>query len=275
MAIVLALCFLLSASWSLPQHSAGRETMNSESETSTAVRIAEGEYKVLTENGIGPTDPAVFGFTESWTLWRLLDGSFEVNGTRSYRSPSYESHIHAFSVHLSSALTVLTLKEDRKLRWRPDSGPLSCDFLPGTISCTSNAKDASQNVRIDVPVENPAGFLWPLSAFSLSNITRSTNRNLNARTPVELVRLKEDSTADPIIAITLTGHLEYLGHEQLSVADRRWEADKFELRVATRPPYYLYTSPEGLLLSFSLESKDKAFSDERMVLVRFQQWEKF
>jgi len=81
--------------------------------------------------------------------------------------------------------------------------------------------------------------------------------------------------ADPIFPTVLTGHWKYLGHEQLSVAGRTWEADKFELKVATVPPYIVCTSTEGLLLSFSLESKNKACSDERMGLVRFQQWEKF
>jgi len=281
MALVLTMCFLpdvrssTSGGFARCPAIGRRIEQDLESEATAGVRIAEGEYKVLTENGIGPTDPAVYGFRESWTLWRLQDGSFEVKGTRSYRSPSYEPQSDDFSVHLSSALTVLALKEYRKLRWRPDSGPLSCEFLLGKISCTSNAKNASQNVRLDVPVESTAGLLWPIPAFSLSSVARSANRTLKVATPVEFVQLKEASVANPVYAIILTGQLTYLGHEQLSLADRRWEADKFELEVATHPPYYLWTSPEGLLLSFSLESKNKAFSDERMVLVRFQQWEKF
>ena len=41
--------------------------------TTERVRVAQGEYKVLTEAGIGPFLPAVYGFDESWTLWRLAD----------------------------------------------------------------------------------------------------------------------------------------------------------------------------------------------------------
>ena len=79
--------------------------------TANRVRVAEGEYKVLTKDGIGPFLPAVYGFSESWTLWRLADGTFEVNGTKSYRSPSYESHSVQFVAHLSSDFRVLQLKE--------------------------------------------------------------------------------------------------------------------------------------------------------------------
>jgi hypothetical protein len=99
--------------------------------TANRVRLAEGEYKVLTENGIGPFLPAVYGFSESWTLSRLADGTLEVNGTRSYRSPSYESHSIQFVTHLSSDLRVLQLTEFRKLKWRHDSGPITCDFTAG------------------------------------------------------------------------------------------------------------------------------------------------
>jgi len=169
------------------------------------IQVAEGEYKALTENGIGPSDPAVYGFSESWTLWRLQDGSFEVNGTRSYRSPSDEPHSNQFFVHLSRGFQVLGLKEFRKLRWRSDSGPLSCDFLPVKIACTSNARESSQSVKLDVPVQNPAGLMWPISAFSLSSITRSASHDQKTMTPVELVTLEETGRADPIFTLILSG----------------------------------------------------------------------
>jgi hypothetical protein len=141
--------------------------------TANRVRLAEGEYKVLTEYGIGPFLPAVYGFSESWTLSRLADGTLEVNGTRSYRSPSYESHSIQFVTHLSSDFRVLQLKEFRKLRWRHDSGPITCDFVPGKITCTSNAKDAAQNVSLNLSMKEPFGFMWPISAFSLGSVTHS------------------------------------------------------------------------------------------------------
>jgi hypothetical protein len=244
---------------------------NAESGTTERIQVAEGEYKALTENGIGPSDPAVYGFSESWTLWRLGDGSFEVNGTRSYRSPSDEPYSNQFSVHLSSGFVVVGLKEFRKLRWRSDSGPLSCDFLPGKIACSSNARDMTQSVKLDVPVDEPAGLMWPISAFSLSSLTRSASHDPKTLTPVELVTLEEGSREDPIFTTILSGQLKYFGQEELSLAGRKWHADKFELKVAVHPPFLVWTSPEGLLLAFTPENKNKTLAHDGVELVRFQQ----
>lgn len=243
--------------------------------TAERVRVAQGEYKVLTEAGIGPFLPAVYGFDESWTLWRLADGSLEVSGTRTYRSPAYESQSNEFSAHLSADFRVLGLKEFRKLKWRPDSGPLSCDFLAGRIACSSNAKDASQNVSLNLSMKEPFGFMWPVSAFSLASVTRFVTRDPERATPVQLVRVEEVSRADPALATILSGDLKYLGQEELSLADRKWRADKFELKVPLHAPFVIWTSPEGLLLGFAPENNHKMLSDEGMRLVSFQQWQAF
>ena len=44
------------------------------------VHVADGEYCAYTQNagGIGPFTPSVYNFRESWTLWRLTDGSLKV-----------------------------------------------------------------------------------------------------------------------------------------------------------------------------------------------------
>jgi hypothetical protein len=244
---------------------------NEEPGTTARIRVAEGEYKALTEDGIGPSDPAVYNFDESWTLWRLRDGSFEVNGTRSYRSPSDEPHSNQFSAHLSADRAVLELMEFRKLRWRTDSGPLDCKFLPAKISCTSNARDVTQNVSLDVPIQAPAGLMWPMSTFSLSSIARSASHDQKTLTPVQLVTLEDGSREDPIFTTIFAGHLKYLGQEQLSLAGRKWYADKFELKVAAHPPFLAWTSPEGLLLAFAPENKNKTLAHDGIELVRFQQ----
>ncbi len=86
---LLSVCHLSSTGGSLDDMLAAQAVAvpNSPETTANRVRLAEGEYKVLTEEGIGPFLPAVYGFSESWTLWRLADATLEVNGTRSYRSP--------------------------------------------------------------------------------------------------------------------------------------------------------------------------------------------
>jgi hypothetical protein len=62
------------------------------------VKIAQGEYVVSTDGdlGIGPMDTEVFHFHESWTLWRSLDGNYEVDGERNFESPRGTPHKDKF-----------------------------------------------------------------------------------------------------------------------------------------------------------------------------------
>lgn len=242
--------------------------------TSRRTKVAEGEYKVIAQSGIGSFDPAVYDFSESWTLWRLEDGTFEVDGTRNYRSPSDEPHSDNFEAYLSDSFRVMKLKEFRTLRWRPKSGPLTCDFLPAKVACTANAKDNGQDLSMDVPVQASAGLMWPISAFSLSSITRDASHDPKRTTPIELLTFEEPSDADPVITTTLGGYLKYLGQEKLSLAGGEWLADKFELKVAMHAPFLLWTSSQGLLLAFAHEKDGNRLPDnEGMVLVSFRKWQ--
>ena len=247
------------------------QEQNRESRTPGRTRVAQGEYKVLSQTGIGSFVPAVYDFTESWTLWQLDDGTFEVNGTRNYRSPADEPHSDKFEAHLSENLRVVELKEFRRLRWRPNTGPLICDFLPGKVACTANSRDKSQNMSLDMPVQAAAGLLWPISAFSLSSITRFASHDPKAITRVELLTFEEISGADPLFTTTLGGYLKCLGQEKLSLAGREWLADKFELKVATHPPFLLWTSSQGLLLAFAYEKDSDKLSQEGLILASFHE----
>ena len=217
-ALILPLCLSfharLSASDNLATGASAQQApseRNPASGTPGRTRVAEGEYKVLSQAGIGSFDPAVYDFTESWTLWRLEDGTFEVNGTRNYRSPADEPHSDNFEARLSDDLRVMELKEFRRLRWRPDIGPLTCDFSPGKVACTAKSKDKSEIVNVDVPVQGAAGVMWPISAFSLSSITRGASHDRKTVTPVELLTFEENNGPDPVFTTTLGGRLTYLG----------------------------------------------------------------
>jgi len=270
----------LSAADNFPTGIASAQQAPSERSRETGMsprtRMAEGEYKVLSQAGIGSFDLAVYDFTESWTLWRLEDGTFEVTGARNYRSPADEPHSDNFEAHLSDSFRVLKLKEFRTLRWRANSGPLSCDFLPAKVVCTANAKDKGQDLSLEVPTQTgPAGLMWPISAFSLSSITRGASHDPKTATPVELLTFEETSDADPIFTSILGGRLRYLGQEKLVLAGREWLADKFELKVATHAPFLLWTSSQGLLLAFAHEEKINVPPDKGMVLISFHEWQKF
>jgi hypothetical protein len=257
-----------------PRRASKAEMSQAEKETSNRVRLAEGEYRVnrlTNDGGIGPFDPAVHDFKETWTLWRIPDGTLEADGERNYEAPQYETHKDSFAVHLSAKFKVMRITEYKRLRWRPDSGPLACDFLPGRLECESGARSPSQEVRLSLPFHVPYGFLWPISAFSVSNITRFADREKHTAIPVDMLTIDEPDRADPVMATVLEGRLRYLGQEQTTIAGRKWLADEFELKVPLHPAFMIWTSAQGLLLDFALENNQGRLTEEGMELVKYQQ----
>jgi hypothetical protein len=241
-------------------------------------RVAEGEYAIHTTSpggGIGPFAPGVFNFRESWTLWRMPEGMLQVEGERSYESPMGEPHQNKFSVRLSPDFHTLRVTDFRSLRWQPDSGPLTCDFLPKELSCSSNAKDPDNEVRLNLPFNDAFGLLWPISAFSLSHITRSVDHHARTALPVRMIMVDEANTENPALTTILDGHVRYLGEEDIFIARQKWRADKFELRVALRAPFLIWTSKEGLLLDFSEQNNRDRPTETGMSLTRFRQFAAF
>jgi hypothetical protein len=66
-----------------------------------------------------------------------------------------------------------------------------------------------------------------------------------------------------------------VGREQFRTAGRKWLADKFELKVPLNPDFILWTSPQGLLLDFTLEDNANRLTEHGMNLVRYQQFADF
>jgi hypothetical protein len=125
-----------------------------------------------------------------------------------------------------------------------------------------------------LPMKDAYGFLWPISAFSLSNITRRAAKIHDKLTPVQLVTVEEPSPRNPVFVSTLDGNLKYLAQEEITLARKKWRADKFELKVPLHPAFIIWTSPEGLLLRFAPESKSTEAA-EGLQLVHFQQGANF
>jgi hypothetical protein len=249
-----------------------------EKQASERVRVAEGEYQVYKstdEGGIGPFSPSVYSFRESWTLWRLPDASLEVQGERNYESPQYEPHMDAFSAKLSPQFKVLQVTELKKLRWRPDSGPLTCNFLPRKLDCSSGARNPRQNIHLSLPLHAAYGFLWPISAFSLANITRFADRRANSPIVVDMLSVDEPNKNDPMFAMVLEGTLRFLKREQIRVAGQKWPADEFELKVPMQPPFIIWTSAQGLLLDFTEEDNQNRLKEHGMKLVQYKQLANF
>jgi hypothetical protein len=283
---VIAATFLLAMGAGFPQskHTSasapffGRASAAGAQDKNQKDLIARGEYQVLEDSddsAIGTYAPSVFDFRESWALWRLPDGTLEADGQREYNSPRYEHHSNRFSVHLTSDFRTLGLIEFRKLLWRPDSGPLTCEFQPAQLLCTSGATDPSQAINLDMPMKDVYGFLWPISAFSISNITRGADKTPGKLTPVRLITVEELSSENPVFISALDGHVTYLGQENITLSQRTWRADKFELKVPLHPPFVIWTSPEGMLLRFVPEINGQRQPESGLVLVHFEQLSSF
>jgi hypothetical protein len=241
-------------------------------------KIAEGEYATYEQansGAFGPFGEEVNDFHESWTLWRTEKGQYRVEGERKFESPRYSAHTNRFLVELSRDLTVLRMTEFAHLKWRRDSGPLTCEFLVKELHCSSAARDPRKSIDLRISMEDPFGFLWPISPFSLSSLTRQSERDTARGTQVQLLSIEQPSAALPVHPMILSGQQQYLGDENIEVAEQKWHAHKFSLKVALHPQFLIWTSSRGLLLALAIEHPHPNWPQEEMKLVRFKKWADF
>lgn len=245
----------------------------SQGHATARTEIAEGEYATYEQgNGgaVGPFGEEVYNFSETWTLWRVDKGQYEVEGVRRFESPKDQMHDNRFVVELSRDFTVLRVTEFAKLKWRPDSGPLSCEFGATELHCSSGGSDPAKAIESRTRMDGPYGLLWPISPFSLSGITREVERDSTRATQVEVVMIEQPSMVNPVAPAILSGPLRYLGEEDIDAAGQKWRAHKFSLRVALHPEYLVWTSSKGLLLALAAEHKHKNWPEEGMRLARYK-----
>ena len=250
----------------LPQQSAER------------TKVAEGEYAIIEHhNGgaVGPFQEEVYGFHESWTLWRAGKGQYQVEGLRRFESPKGESHSNRFVAELTRDLTVIRVREFAKLKWVPNSGPLSCEFQTTQMDCSSGGSDPKREIKLRTPLDKPYALLWPISPFSFGGITRQVERDATKPTLVDLVRIEQPGMAEPVRATILEGPLQYLGEEDIEAAGRKWHAYKYSLKIPLRPQYLLWTSQKGLLLALAIEHEHTDWPEEGMRLARFESTTEF
>lgn len=253
-----------------------KETLTNEETGRT--KIAEGEYTIVEEansGAFGPFGEETYDFHETWTLSKGSKGQYEVEGERRFESPRDWPHTERFHVLLSRDLTVISMTEFAKLRWSPDSGPLSCDFLIKELHCSSGGSDPKQAIELHTAVEEPYGLLWPVSAFSLTGVTREAERDPSLHTPVQLVAIEQPDAANPVSVVVFGGYLQYLGEESVELANQKWSAHKFAIKVALHPEFLVWTSPRGFLLAAAVEHSHPNWPQEGMKLVRFQKWADF
>ena len=237
-------------------------------------KLAEGEYRVTLEGdlGCGPIETEVFHFSESWTLRRTAVGD-DLEGHRIYESPRDQVHDDRFVARLAPDLQLLSTKAFARLTFRRDSGPLTCELLPQQLCCDPGAKDPAQSVDVQFAMDRPYGLIWPLSAFSLSGLTRAASSQLNKATPIQVVQLQETSNTLPVLAIRSDGLIRYLGQSQVSftVSGQSWRPSVYELTASPVRKMTIWTSPEGLLLVAERPNWPRG----RMELVKFAKFADF
>jgi hypothetical protein len=242
-------------------------------QTPSLTKLAEGEYAIHeSENGgaVGPFGEEAYNFHESFTLSRDAGGGYEVDGVRNFESPKYEPHSNRFRAELERDFTLAHVREFAKLRWVPDSGPLSCDFLPTELDCSSGGSDPRREIKTHTPLEHPYGLLWPISPFSFASVARQVERNPRESTLVDLVRIEQPGMANPVRVGVLEGPLRYLGEEDATFAGKKWRAHKFTLKVATNPEFVIWTSPRGLLLGIAVQHDHPNWKEEGIRLDRLE-----
>lgn len=238
-------------------------------------KVAEGEYVVSQQaNGgaVGPFGEEVYNFHETWALWHDSDGRYEVEGERRFESPQGTPHSDRFVAELSRDLTITRVTEFSHLKWRSDSGPLTCEFLRSELHCSSNAKNPEQALEARIPMQEPFGLVWPISAFSLSGLTREAERDPRHATHIQLVSIEQPSPDMPVMPMILDGELRYLGEENIEVAGLPRQAFKFSIKAALSPEFLVWTTTNGLLLEVSVQHGDKSWPEQGMKLLHFQEW---
>lgn len=245
-------------------------------EQKTRTKIAEGEYAVSQEaNGgaVGPFGEEVYNFHETWVLWREGDGRYEVEGERQFEAPEGRPRSDRFVAELSRDLTVTRVTEFAQLRWRRDSGPLTCDFLRSELRCSSNAKDQAQAIELGIPMQHAFGLFWPISAFSLSGLTREAERDPRRATRIQLISIRQPSAEMPVMPMILDGDLRYVGEENIEVAGMLRPAFKFSIKASLSPEIVVWTTKNGLLLAVTVEHGDKNWPEQAMKLIHLQEWQ--
>jgi hypothetical protein len=239
------------------------------------VKVAEGEYRVTAEGdlGVGPMETEIFHFRESWTLWRVQSGEYEVEGERNFESPRDYVRNNRFVARLRHDLQLIEVKEFRQLRFRPDSGPLTCELLLHKLRCSSAAKDPAHAVDVDVTMDRPYGLIWPLSAFSLGSLTRAASQHIGEPVRIQVVQLQEISEAVAVLPIRSDGFLKYLGQRDTPyvISNQSWRPYVYELEASPIRKLVIWRSPEGIVLSVERPNWPKG----QMQLVRFAKFSDF
>jgi hypothetical protein len=238
-------------------------------------KIADGEYELYEQpvsDAGGPFREAVYNIHETWTLSRVDQGAYEVQGR--FESLSGRGNSSPFLFELSPDMAVVSVKEYAKLRYVQGAGPLTCEVLPLQLHCSADLSEGKKAVDSRTTLEDPYAVLWPISPFSLGPITRQAKANPDKPLNIELVTIEQPNAENPVETTTVRGPLSYVGDEQL-VAGQKWAAQKFSLKVGTNREYLIWTSQKGMLLALAVQHAHRNWREEGIRLAHFHSYADF
>ena len=206
-------------------------------------KVAAGEHMTAERVGAGGTLD-VLETREEWTMWRLADGGYEVQGRRRERSLRENlPREYPFELVLSPEMHPVRVPQ---LEWFRNL--TACDFGAQEFRC--RAGDDSVQATVRAPYDLFANSPWLLGSAALRAV-RQTGRV----TPLRMVLVNED----PVEAGSFRGWVHYLGEEQ--------GAHLFKLDIGAQQWKRIRVAPEGVVLSM-----DDLRTKVRTELVRYEKF---
>ncbi len=227
-------------------------------------KVAEGAYELKAQTG---KNAATFGFSELWALWRLEDGTFKVEGKWRFERDMGERPPKdlGFLIRLSSEFHPSGLEITGVVPGTRLAGNFDCDLGPTEFLCAIRTPKGSAEARL--AVESPYDAFLPMPWF-LASVALRARRESGQATPVKLIFMDD---GDPIALSAFEGQVIYVGTEDLKIAGRTFRADKYELQAHPFPGFFLWLSPQGVLLAM----QDSKKPQQRLELVKFKQYAEF
>jgi hypothetical protein len=242
-------------------------------------KVAEGVYTKLIKGA------AVKGSEQTWTLWRLTDGTYELEdhfqiapnpaeqlaaelGGKSLRSQMQKKAVQSdFSEHLSSDHHALTITvSGSRLLDKKNLVMASCTSKSSEIICKGRESTAKlqTNSQTDLWYSFPHPLL--LRPFILH---RAADRPEQIFELAMLVLGEEEPTLVKVMAL-----LKYAGEDTIQVGDRSFTLGKYVLEVRSEDypaAITFWASPRGMVAAM----EESRFPGERIALTAFKKYADF
>lgn len=222
-------------------------------------------------SGIYQTDiPQQMVYRESWVLWRTENGKLEAESQISVQidgkdQPSFKMFLSLTpDLHLTDA-TLTSMAPGMK-----KSGKVTFEFLDNEIRATATGPEGNLTSEGNLKISQPYDLFFPYPWF-LGSIVARVPRTLGQAVSTKVILIDEGHGPKQLGLIPIESKIEYLGEEKVRIGDTIVTAQKFEIRPDPLPRFFVWTSPEGIVLAY----QDSKKSEQRIGLVNFERFEDF